>query len=313
MRKPLSSEQLKVWTDQLESGITELYNSRQYAEYLGAMSKFHKYSFGNVLLIMRQFPDAQLVAGYHTWRKEFGRQVKRYEKGITILAPCPYKRKAAPPQTEEQGESAEEAKTIIRRFRTETVFDVSQTVGKELPVLGVEELTGTVVGYNTLVSSLKTLSPFTVEYDDLPKGENGFCDYGSRGIVLRKDMSQVQTVKTLVHEIAHAKLHALPSEDGAVLGQHKKTKSAREVEAESVAYVVCQYLGLDTSEYSFGYIAEWGSGKKLPELKASLACIRNTAAELIGGIERLCLNREAVEIAANEKSGPRPARIQAVR
>ena len=180
-------------------------------------------------------------------------------------------------------------------FTTTTVFDVSQTEGRELPSLGVEALTGTVEGYEKLLSALKSISPVPVSEGPLPPGVHGAYHHAEQRITLSPGMSEAQTIKTLVHEIAHAKLHALPVEGGIIVGAHEKDRRTREVEAESVAYTVCQYLGLDTSEYSFGYITGWSSGREQKELRASLECIRNTAAELIDGVESRCLDRPPPE------------------
>ena len=180
-------------------------------------------------------------------------------------------------------------------FTTATVFDVSQTDGRELPSLGVEALTGTVEGYEKLLSALKAISPVPVSEGPLPPGVHGAYYHAEQKITLSPGMSEAQTIKTLVHEIAHAKLHALPVEGGIIVGAHEKDRRTREVEAESVAYTVCQYLGLDTSDYSFGYITGWSSGREQKELRASLECIRNTAAELIDGVESRCLDRPPPE------------------
>lgn len=283
-------ERVRALTDQLEAGITDLFQSDQYAAYLRSLSKLHHYSYGNIFLIKLQCPHASMVAGYGDWKRKFGRHVKAGETGITILAPCPYWTREEVEEAGPDGQTTREQKWVKKTgFTTATVFDVSQTEGRAFPSLGVETLMGTVEGYEKLLSALTSISPVPVTEGPLPLGVHGAYHHAEQRITLSPSMSQAQTVKTLVHEIAHAKLHALPVEGGIIVGAHKKERRTREVEAESVAYTVCQYLGLDTGDYSFGYIAGWSSGKEQKELRSSLECIRNTAAELIDGIERQCL------------------------
>lgn len=277
------SERLKALTDQLEQGVSDIFQSGQYAAYLTAMSKFHHYSFGNTMLIFMQCPNATNVAGYHDWRRNFGRQVKRGERGITILAPCPYRRKEEVEEAASDGSPATSVQWVQRMgFRTVTVFDVSQTEGKPLPEL-VKKLTGDVAQYESMVAALRSISPYPISIESFPGGAYGCCNFVERRILVQPDMSQTQTIKTMIHEISHAKLHA-PPEKTEELPQHKQ-RFVREMEAESVAYVVCQHFGIDTSDYSFGYVAGWSHGKDLSQLKASLELIRNTAAELIDGID----------------------------
>ncbi len=273
---PDASERLKAATDKLEAGIAELFDSGRYTEYLTTMSKFHQYSFRNVLLILLQCPNATKVAGFWDWKNKFQRSVKRGEAGITILAPTSYRR------LEDVDEEGPDGRTVTTRrlvehrtFRTVTVFDVSQTEGKELPSL-TTELTGTVERYAELTGALKKLSPVPVMVEDFPGSAKGYFSAAEGRIVVRPGMSQTQTLKTMVHEVAHAKLHAVPSE---------LDRNSREVEAESVAYVVCQHFGVDTSEYTFGYVAGWSKGREMVELKASLERIRTTAAQIIDGME----------------------------
>ena len=257
------SERLKALTDQLEQGVSDIFQSGQYAAYLTAMSKFHHYSFGNTMLIFMQCPNATNVAGYHDWRRNFGRQVKRGERGITILAPCPYQRMG---------------------FRTVTVFDVSQTEGKPLPEL-VKKLTGDVAQYESMVATLRSISPYPISIESFPGGAYGCCNFAEQRIFVQPDMSQAQTIKTMIHEVSHAKLHAAIEDGDGETPPQRKRRFVREMEAESVAYVVCQHFGIDTADYSFGYVAGWSHGKDLSQLKASLELIRNTAAELIDGID----------------------------
>lgn len=277
------SERLKALTDQLEQGVSDIFQSGQYAAYLTAMSKFHHYSFGNTMLIFMQCPNATNVAGYHDWRRNFGRQVKRGERGITILAPCPYRRKEEVEEDASDGSPATSVQWVQRMgFRTVTVFDVSQTEGKPLPEL-VKKLTGDVAQYESMVAALRSISPYPISMESFPGGAYGCCNFVERRILVQPDMSQIQTIKTMIHEVSHAKLHA-PPEKTEELPQHKQ-RFVREMEAESVAYVVCQHFGIDTSDYSFGYVAGWSHGKELSQLRESLDLIRNTAAELIDGID----------------------------
>ena len=289
-------ERVRKWTDKLEAGITDLFQSDQYTAYLRAISKLHQYSYGNILLIKLQCPHFSMVAGYGDWRRKYGRHVKAGETGITILAPCPYWTREEVEETGTDGQTVREEKCVRKiGFTTATVFDISQTEGREVPSLGVEALTGNVEGYEKLLSTLKTLSPVPVAEGALPPGVHGAYHHLEARITLSPGMSQAPTVKTPIHGNAHAKLHALPVEGGIIGGAHEKGRPTREVVAESVAYTVCQYLGLDTGDYSFGYNAGWSSGKEQRELRASLDCIRSTAAELISGIERQCLDRPSPE------------------
>lgn len=278
-------EKVQKLTDQLETGITELFNSEQYAAYLSTMSKFHRYSFGNILLILLQCPGASQVAGYGDWKKNFGRQVKRGEHGIAILAPCPYRRQEEVEETAPDGSSSKSVQWVQRMsFRTVTVFDVSQTEGKPLSEL-VHKLTGDVADYERMTEAICTLSPYPINIEAFPGAAYGCCNFVEQRILVQPDMSQVQTIKTMIHEVSHAKLHA-PIEDGdGETPPQRKRRFVREMEAESVAYVVCQHFGIDTADYSFGYVAGWSHGKNLSQLKASLELIRNTAAELIDGID----------------------------
>ncbi len=288
MGQPME-ERLEELTDQLQKGIMELYASGRYGEYLAAMSKFHQYSFGNAMLILLQCPNATRVAGYNTWRKEFGRNVKRHEKGISILAPCPSRKyvwqEVKDPKTgavKYNGDGSPQMETqiiTITRFKVATVFDVSQTEGRELPSIGVTRLTGEVENYQQFYDALVSLSPVPVHVEPVPREANGYFSHAEQRIVLRPGLSQIQALKTLVHEIAHAKLHA------PVEGQEPKDRHEKEVEAESIAYVVCQHFGIDTSEYSFGYVAGWSKDKELAELKDSLDTIHRTAGEIITALD----------------------------
>lgn len=282
-----TDERLEELTDKLENGIKELFASDRYAEYLTAMSKFHRYSYGNAMLILMQCPHATRVAGYNTWQKTFGRNVKRSEKGICILAPCPSRKyvwqEAKDPKTgatifNKDGSPKMETRVItITRFKIATVFDVSQTEGKELPSIGATRLSGEVENYQYYYDKLVALSPVAVVVEQVPGQANGYYSHAEQRIVLRPELSEIQTIKTLVHEIAHALLH----NPNGVPPEERKSRNEKEVEAESVAYVVCQHFGIDTSEYSFGYVAGWSKSKDLSELKDSLDLIHRTAGEII--------------------------------
>ena len=280
-------ERVRQLTDKLESGISDVFQSDRYADYLRTMSKFHQYSFRNTILIFLQRPDASQVAGYHDWKKKFDRQVKGGEHGISIFAPCPGKKQVQKidpgtqrPVFDANGQPVMEWEEVTR-YRIVTVFDVSQTEGKELPEPCVTELTGDVAEFERMTAALKALSPLPVSFEDFSADAYGYCDHAEGRIVVRPGLSQKQTLKTLVHEIAHAKLHA-PAD---ILDTARPKRSTRELEAESVAYVVCQHFGIDTADYSFGYVADWTRDKDMKQLKASLDLIRSTSAELIAGME----------------------------
>ena len=281
-------------TEKLEQGLQELFESEKYKSYLSTMSKFHNYSFNNTLLIAMQKPDATLVAGFKAWQKNFERHVNKGEKGIRILAPAPYKIKEErekidpvtnEPMIDKDGMPVmEEVEIKIPAFRAVTVFDVSQTDGKELPELAVNELLAEVDGYQDFMKALDVVSPVPIEYEDIPGDAKGYFSIGANRIAIQEGMSESQTVKTAIHEVAHAKLHSREREKETDISEHKD-RNTKEVEAESVAYTVCQHFGIDTSDYSFGYIAGWSSGKEMAELKSSLDTIRRTSSELISGIE----------------------------
>ena len=287
-------DRVKEITDQLEAGIAELFASEQYVTWLNTMSKFHDYSLNNTLLIAFQKPDATLVAGYTAWQKQFGRQVQRGEKAIRILAPTPYKQKVEmekidpvtqKPVLDENGNPVREETEVKRMgFKVASVFDVSQTQGRELPTLGVDELSGEVKDYDLFFEALKKTCPVPMEFEDIEGGAKGYYHQIEQRIAIQKDMSQIQTIKTAIHEMTHQKLHTIDP-DKKISDMPKLTRNGKEVEAESVAYTVCQHFGIDTSDYSFAYVAGWSHGKETPELKASLMTIRKAASELIDEIE----------------------------
>lgn len=289
-------DRMKEITDRLEQGIQELFNSEKFTEYLKTMSKFYNYSYNNVLLISMQRPDATLIAGYNAWQNNFDRHVKRGEKGIKILAPCPYKKQVEmekiDPATQRpvvgnDGKPVTEVMEVTKpAFRAVTVFDVSQTEGKELPSIAVDELTGNVKDYEAFFEALKKASPVPVGFEKIKGGAKGYYHQIDKRIAINEGMSEVQNVKTAIHEIAHAKLHDIDQGKQKEIPEgQRKNQREREVEAESIAYTVCQHYGIDTSDYSFGYVAGWSSGKETKELKASLELIRETAADLINTID----------------------------
>ena len=289
------AEKLKEITDRLEQGISELFESDRYKEYLSVMSKFHNYSFNNTVLIAMQKPDASLIAGFNAWKNEFGRNVKRGEKGIRIIAPSPFKVKKQmekiDPKTQRpvigrDGKPVtEEREVTIPAFKVVSVFDVSQTEGRELPNLAVDALTGDVDKYKDFFAALEKTSPVPVGFEKIEGGAHGYYHLEEERIALNEGESQLQSLKTLIHEIAHAKLHSIDLNIPLDEQPNRPDRRTREVEAESIAYTVCQHYGLDTSDYSFGYVAGWSSGKELTELKNSLETIRSTAAEIIGSVD----------------------------
>lgn len=288
------AEKLKEITDRLEQGIAELFDSERYREYLKVMSKFHNYSFNNTLLIAMQKPDASLVAGFSAWKNNFGRNVMKGQKGIKIIAPSPFKIRQEvekiDPHTQKpiigkDGKPVTEEKEVkIPAYKVVSVFDVSQTEGKELPDIAVDELTGDVDRYKDFFAALEKTSPVPIAFENIGGGSHGYYHLGDKRIAINEGMSELQTLKTAIHEIAHAKLHDIdlnaPKDE-----QPRVDRRTREVEAESVAYTVCQHYGLDTSDYSFGYVAGWSSGRELSELKSSLETIRSAAAEIINSID----------------------------
>ena len=289
------AEKLKEITDRLEQGITELFESERYREYLRVMSKFHNYSFNNTLLIAMQKPDASLVAGFSAWKNNFGRNVMKGQKGIKIIAPSPYKvkqeMKKIDPHTQQpiigkDGKPVTEEKEItIPAYKVVSVFDVSQTEGKELPDIAVDELTGDVERYRDFFAALEKTSPVPIGFEQIPGSSHGYYHLEDKRIAIQEGMSELQTLKTAIHEIAHAKLHDIDLNAPENEQQPRVDRRTREVEAESVAYTVCQHYGLDTSDYSFGYVAGWSSGRELSELKSSLETIRSAAAEIINSID----------------------------
>ena len=285
-------QRVQELTDKLEQGLQDLFNSDSYCNYLRTMSKFHNYSFNNTLLIAMQKPDATLVAGYKAWQKNFERHVNKGEKAIRILAPAPYKikeeRDKIDPVTQELlldkdgNPQKEEVEITIPAFRAVSVFDVAQTDGKPIPELAAKELLSDVEGYQDMIRAVEAISPVPIELEEIAGDSKGYYDREAKRIAVQENMSESQTLKTMIHEVVHSKLHSKEVEQDE---QMKKDRNTKEVEAESIAYTVCQHFGVDTSDYSFGYIAGWSSGRDTKELRASMDTIRRTASELITGIE----------------------------
>lgn len=285
-------QRVQELTDKLEQGLQDLFNSDSYCNYLRTMSKFHNYSFNNTLLIAMQKPDATLVAGYKAWQKNFERHVNKGEKAIRILAPAPYKikeeRDKIDPVTQELlldkdgNPQKEEVEITIPAFRAVSVFDVAQTDGKPIPELAAKELLSDVEGYQDMIRAVEAISPVPIELEEIAGDSKGYYDREAKRIAVQENMSESQTLKTMIHEVVHSKLHSKEVEQDE---QMKKDRNTKEVEAESIAYTVCQHFGIDTSDYSFGYIAGWSSGRDTKELRSSMDTIRRTASELITGIE----------------------------
>lgn len=267
---------IKLITDKLEKGVKNIFESGKFEEYLKFMGKFHSYSANNTILIWMQKPEATLVAGYQMWMKKFERNVKKGEKAIQIIAPCQHKIKKT---VEDQDGNIEEKEIQYITYRAVPVFDISQTEGKELPSLS-KPLTSNVDGYTSVYKKLLEVSPAKIIMGEIDGSAKGFYNIARNEIVIKKDMAETQTIKTMIHEISHAMLH---SKDGQEKDTDKRTK---EVQAESIAYTVCTAIGIDTSDYSFGYIAGWSEGKELKELQESIEVIRNTACKIIESIEK---------------------------
>lgn len=300
--KQSSKDRLKEITDSIETGIKELFESDKYRKYLATMSRFHRYSMNNTMLIFMQRPDATHVAGFNKWRDQFGRNVMKGEKGIKIIAPTPFKKKIEEakldpdtklPMLDAEGNAIMEEKEIrIPMYKPVTVFDVAQTEGKPLPTLAAD-LSGNVQNYEVFLEALKRSAPVPVQLESMEAGMDGYFDPEHQRIAIRTGMSEVQTVCAAVHEIAHSKLHNYEkAQEQAAAGDEtakpvkKKDRNTEEVEAESISFAVCAYYGIETGENSFGYIAGWSQGKELPELRASLETINKTSSGLITDIDR---------------------------
>lgn len=313
-------QKIKEATEQLEAGIKEFFSSDKFQEYLNVMSRFHSYSYSNSVMIAMQKPDATLLAGFSGWQKNFDRHVKAGERGIRIFAPVPVKTKVERekkdpdttlPVLDENGDPVMETVEIkTPRFKIVTVFDVSQTDGKPLPSLGVDELTGNVEQFSQFFEALKRTSTVPIGFEELHDGSNGYYSPAEKRIAIREGMSEVQTVKTAIHELAHSRLHDFDRTKPPAEAEKRKDRNTREVEAESVAYVVCQHFGIDTSDYSFGYVATWSASRELPELKASLQTMRDAASSLIDEIQENLASLQKEQTFAQdtlEKTAVKPA------
>ncbi len=297
--KKTNKQRLKDITDSIENGIKELFDSDKYKQYLQTMSRFHRYSVNNQMLIYMQNPNATLVAGFNKWHDQFGRNVKKGEKGIKIIAPTPFKKKVEEtkldpdtklPMLDDSGKPITEEKEIqIPMFRVVSVFDVSQTAGKPLPQLA-SDLSGNVQNYDAFMEAIKRSSAVPISFEPL-NGMDGYFSLDEQKIVIREGMSEVQTVSALLHELAHSKLHNRKDRDEELKSDEQETETSKlnrnteEVQAESISFAVCAYYGIKTDENSFGYIATWSKDKEMPELKASLETINKTSNEMINNID----------------------------
>lgn len=300
-----NADRLKEITNKLEQGLQDVFNSDKYKEYLTVMSKFHKYSIRNISLILMQNPNATFVAGFNSWKKNFNRNVRKGEHGIKIVAPATYKKKIEEINFDKNGLPITTEKEIdVPFFTTATVFDISQTDGQELPAPGVSQLMGDVGNYKKIFEALKKISPVPIGFENIRTGANGYFLHTEQRIAIQKNMSEIQTIKTAIHEIAHASLHNFNQEDNP----QKIDRLTKEVQAESVAYTVCQHFGIDTSDYSFAYIAGWSKDKGEELLKTSLEIIRETAADFINAIEQelseLISEQSKPEILQDKQNGP---------
>ena len=299
------ADQLKEITERLEQGVKDIFTSEMYTKYLLTMSKFHNYSFNNTLLIAMQRPDATLVAGYNAWKNKFNRYVKKGEKGIQIIAPVPVKEREEREKIDkdtgltvlnENGEpEIEVVERVIPRFRVTTVFDYAQTDGEPLPTLEVNELTAHVKDYTLLKEAIEQVSPVPIRFGEIEGGAKGYYSHMDKEICVRADMGESQTIKTMIHEVAHAMLH---DSDQMKQRGEEKDQLTKETEAESIAFTVCSALGIDTSDYSFPYVASWASGKEMKELKDSMDTIRLTAADFLEKLEAAVAERSAERMTA---------------
>lgn len=291
-------EVLKDLTEQLEKSIQDFMESEKYKTFLSSIAKFHNYSLNNQILIAVQKPDSTLCAGYTTWQKQ-NRYVKKGEKGIRIICPSPYKKEylkdvidktTGKPELLPDGRTKQKiVQKVIPFFKVGYVYDISQTEGQPLPEIA-DILEGDLdEGLKSLKEAMLQASPVPVCFQPIDGETNGFYSPAAGEIVVDSTLSEKQSLKTLIHETAHALLH------NPEASSSQSTRETKEVEAESVAYVVCQYFGLDTSDYSFGYIAGWSSGKEVPELRASLENIRNTSNEIISNVEQILIKKETLE------------------
>ena len=297
---PVQGKDMDSIMQSLESGVEELFTSNRYQEFLKTMAKFHNYSFNNTMLIAMQRPDATLVTSYKNWQS-MGRQVMKGEKGITIIAPAPYKKMKEKEVLDENQRpimgtdgkpKTEQVEVTVPHFKAVTVFDIAQTSGEPIQTLAPELLTAAVQDFDSFMQAIQKISPVPIRFDEIDGNANGYYHNADKEIVIKKGLSESQTLKTAIHETAHAKLH--DKEIMESLGV-EKDRLTKEVEAESVAYCVCSSFGLDTSDYSFPYIAGWSSSREMKEMKASMDVIRKTAGEMINQLT------EELEIILEEK------------
>lgn len=297
---PVQGKDMDSIMQSLESGVEELFTSNRYQEFLKTMAKFHNYSFNNTMLIAMQRPDATLVTSYKNWQS-MGRQVMKGEKGITIIAPAPYKKMKEKEVLDENQRpimgtdgkpKTEQVEVTVPHFKAVTVFDIAQTSGEPIQTLAPELLTAAVQDFDSFMQAIQKISPVPIRFDEIDGNANGYYHNADKEIVIKKGLSESQTLKTAIHETAHAKLH--DKEIMESLGV-EKDRLTKEVEAESIAYCVCSSLGLDTSDYSFPYIAGWSSSREMKEMKASMDVIRKTAGEMIDQLT------EELEIILEEK------------
>ena len=286
-------DRMKEITAKLENGVKEVFESEKYKNYLNTLSKFHNYSVNNSLLIAMQMPKATQVAGFNAWQRDFKRVVKKGEKGMKIIAPAPFKAKREVDKLDAKGKPVigadgrpvkEEKEITVPAFTVATVFDVSQTEGEPLPQLGVNELAGSVDKYKEFYPAIEKISPVSVNFEKIPTGAKGYFQIEEKRIAINEGMSELQNLKTLIHEIAHARIHDI--DKNAPKDTPRADQRTREVQAESIAYTVCQHYGLDTSDYSFAYVASWSGGKELDTLKSSLDVIRKEADAIITEVDK---------------------------
>lgn len=300
--------EMEAISNKLEQGVKDVFKEQNFKDYLNFCAKLPRYSVNNQLLIMMQKPDATMCQSFTGW-KEMNRNVKRGEKGIRILAPAPYKMDKeqdkkdsfGKPVLDKDGEPVKETVEVtVNAFKPVSTFDISQTEGEPIPQIGVEELVGDVEGYASLIEAIKETVPVPIEFENIESGAKGYFHIEDNRIAIQEGMSEVQTVKTMIHEAAHQALH---SKEAMEHSGEKKSQNQKETEAESIAYVVCQHFGIDTSEYSFPYVATWSADKEVPELKASLDTIRSCSAKLIVSIEEKVRDKEIVETKEANKAG----------
>lgn len=285
---PVSGKDLSSIMESLEMGVQNFLDGDQerYKDFLKVMTKFHNYSVNNTLLIAMQRPDATLCNSYKRWQS-LGRQVRRGEKGITIIAPAPIKQKQTrerknqyqePVIGEDGHPEMEEVEVVIPRFKAATVFAYEQTEGEPLPLLVPEELTAGVENYEIFMEAITRVSPVPIRFDEIASGAKGYYDNANKEIVINTGMSESQTMKTAIHECAHGLLH---DKDIMKANGESKDRMTKEIEAESCAFCVCAAFNLDTGDYSFPYISGWSKEHDMQELKGSLDVIRKTSGEFI--------------------------------